>query len=649
MNLLADILAQQPSSRVTLEQRPLLPWVQLPGRPGIKERLDRWAERYDESLVGDVATFYLPYVEQAIATQPNIRIVCLQRPMEEVVSGYCRQIDQHFSVPTNHWSVDPGPDWSHDPLWSRTFPQYETPNRIEALQQYWSDYYAAATDLARRFPNNFLLIDTEVLTTQDGVRGMLDFVGVPREQQVVVTGKKPASPPARQATPSQPARKYPDPMEPRRCVVLVPYSGYVYPECDESLKVLERRGYQVRRIGGYAAIDQGRNQMSTDALIDGFEETLWIDSDVAFNPDDVERLRRHGLPMVCGIYPQKGKRALACHIAMETPKVVFGQQGGLTELLYAGTGFLLIRREVYLAIQQKLQLPMCNERFGHPMIPFFHPMVRPIEDGHWYLAEDYSFCERARQCGFQIYADSSIRLWHIGMYRYGWEDAGIDRPRYNSFTLNFGEPGSGIAQKRPAQDAELQRFAARFPWPTKPANVPPIPQRDWLFPATKRLLTETLPRDAEVIVEVGSWLGRSTRLLAGLAPRAKVIAIDHWQGSSEHFEDPELAAFLPHLYDAFLRECWEYRGQIVPVRNSSVEGLKEVAEAGLQPDLIYIDADHSYEGVLADVSTALDRFPGVRIVGDDWNWPGVKRAVEQLVALRRLKLEVFETAWRIMP
>lgn len=648
LNLLAEILGQQPSSRVTLEQRPLLPWVQPAGRPGIRQRFDRWTSQHQERIVGDIATFYLPYVEEAIGLRPDLRVVCLKRPSDEIVAGYCRQIDQQFSIPTNHWSVDPGPEWTSDPQWSATFPQYDTTDRVTAVRRYCQEYYDRADELARRFPDNVLVIDTEVLTNREGVHSVLDFVGVPRELQTIVTGRKPSPPKIDTILSSRPARKYPNPMDPRRCVVLVPYSGSVYPECDESLKELERRGYQVRRIGGYAAIDQGRNQMSTDALIDGFEETLWIDSDVAFHPDDVEKLRRHGLPMVCGIYPQKGKRALACHVALNTPKVVFGQQGGLIEMLYAGTGFLHIRREVYLAVQRKLQLPMCNERFGHPMIPFFHPMVHQIDDGHWYLAEDYAFCERARQSGFQIFADTSIRLWHIGMYRYGWEDAGIDRPRFNSFTLNFGEPPADSKSKHPNQKNELAQFAARFPWPTQPPQVPPIPERDWLFPATKRLLTESVSRDAELIVEVGSWMGRSTRLLAGLAPHAKVIAIDHWRGSPEHADDPELVAFMPHLFEAFLKESWEFREQIVPVRASSVDGLNTVSEAGLQPDMIYIDADHSYEGVLADVTTALDRFPGVRIVGDDWNWPGVKRAVEQLVALRRLKLEVFETAWRIM-
>ena len=191
-------------------------------------------------------------------------------------------------------------------------------------------------------------------------------------------------------------------------------------------------------MGGYAAIDQGRNQMATDALIDGFEETLWIDSDIEFHPDAVDQLRAHGRPLCCGVYPQKGRRALACHVLPGTQQIVFGRAGGLKELLYAGAGFLHVRRQVYLRMQYRLDLPVTNERFGAPMIPFFQPLLHPLEDGTWYLTEDYAFCERARQCGFQIMADTSIRLWHVGSYTYGWEDAGLERERTGSFTLHLG-------------------------------------------------------------------------------------------------------------------------------------------------------------------------------------------------------------------
>src|SRR5215813_4903128 len=92
----------------------------------------------------------------------------------------------------------------------------------------------------------------------------------------------------------------------KRCVVLVPVGSYVEPDCDRALSQLEARGYVVRRVYGYAAIDQARSQMATDALAEGFDELMWIDADIGFDPDSVDRLRDHGLPISCGIYPKKG-------------------------------------------------------------------------------------------------------------------------------------------------------------------------------------------------------------------------------------------------------------------------------------------------------------------------------------------------------
>ena len=419
------------------------------------------------------------------------------------------------------------------------------------------------------------------------------------------------------------------------------------PPCERALEELERRGYRVRRVGGYAAIDQGRNQMSTDALLDGYEETMWIDADVDFHPDAVDRLRSHRLPIVCGVYPQKGKRAVACHVMPGSAKMVFGQEGGLVEILYAATGFLLVRREVYLSVQDRLQLPMCNERFRAPMLPFFQPMVHACEDGHWYLAEDYAFSERVRQCGYRIMADTTIRLWHIGSHSYGWEDAGMDRERFDTFTLNFGPP-----KPEPGNEGEengaLAELAKQHGWPAERPQVPPFPKRDWLFPGTQAMLAQSVASSTRLIVEVGSWTGRATRYLANLAPQATVIAVDHWEGDSSIRQDPELAAFIPRLYQTFLSECWEHRNQIIPVRANSIEGLRRVAHTGLQPDVVYIDADHSFEAVVADLECTLDLFPRATVVGDDWSWESVRTAVQKVVTDRNLACESNATGWKIV-
>lgn len=434
-HLLVEILRRQPDARITFEQPPVLPWKQTDGWPGIRERIARWKATSKERLVGDVAAFYLPHVIDAIECEPSIRIVCLRRPRQEVIDGFCRELDAKGHAPTDHWSIAPKDGLSHDPIWTPSFPQYDVSSREEAIGLYWDEYELRSTSLAKQFPAQFLIMDPDDLTQDQGVRRLLSFVGIPEEDQVIVTGKR-AEPVVTAETRTSAGRGHQDP---RRCVVLVPHAGTIHSECEESLKELERRGYPVRRVSGYAAIDQGRNQMVTDALIDGFEETMWIDSDIGFHADDVEKLRAHQLPIVSAMYPQKGKRMLASHLQPGTPQVTFGVAGGLIELLYAATGFLHVRRQVYLDIQRQLSLPICNERFGRPLLPFFLPMLHQIDDGHWYLAEDFAFSQRARQCGYKIYADTRIRLTHIGSYGYTWEDAGAETKRFDTYTLNCNQ------------------------------------------------------------------------------------------------------------------------------------------------------------------------------------------------------------------
>jgi hypothetical protein len=361
---LAHVLNRQPGVEVSHEDPPLLPWRRETGEAVIRERFARFRRSRSGPILGDVASFYLPYVEDAIVVEPDIRIICLKRPREEVVRSFCRWLDQVHPLPTNHWAEDPAPGWHHEPVWTRIFPQYATQNREEGIRRYWDEYYEKVADLVGRYPQHIRVFETErALNTEDGLRELLAFAGLPLEQQVRAVGlhvnkaaHRPALAPVRRASDH--------PRDPRRCVILVPYAGQIYPHCERALKELERRGYAVERVGGYAAIDQGRNQMATDALRAGFEETMWIDADIDFHPDAVDRLRSHNLPIVCGIYPQKGKRALACHILGGTEKMVFGEGGGLVELLYGATGFMLVRRKVYEAMQQKLRLPVCNERFG---------------------------------------------------------------------------------------------------------------------------------------------------------------------------------------------------------------------------------------------------------------------------------------------
>ena len=222
-----------------------------------------------------------------------------------------------------------------------------------------------------------------------------------------------------------------------RCVILVPVGATIDPRCEAALAALERRGYAVRRVLGFSAIDFGRSSMASAALADGFDELMWIDSDIIFAPNDIEALRRHDVPLVCGIYAKKSKPEFACEFLPGTRQIIFGQGGGLCELRYTGCGFLLTRRAVYEQMRTQLALPECNQHFGQPIVPYFLPMLRPWRGGQWYLSEDYAFCDRARQCGFKVMGDTTIRLEHVGSHGFAWEDVGRPRQKIDRYSCNF--------------------------------------------------------------------------------------------------------------------------------------------------------------------------------------------------------------------
>lgn len=224
--------------------------------------------------------------------------------------------------------------------------------------------------------------------------------------------------------------------DPKKCCILVPSRGEIDPNCERGLKELARRGYQLRVMRGATSIDQIRCLMATEALEAGFEELFWIDDDIVFNPDDVDRLRASGRPIIGGVYPKKGERQLTVRWKEGTTSVVLGEGGGLTEVRYTGTGFLLTHARVYADLITKgLQGPVLGE-YGRPMFPYFHPMIVRDGDTDRYLAEDWSFCHRATAAGIPIWVDTRPRLLHVGRYAYSWDDM-VPRDPMPSLTVQI--------------------------------------------------------------------------------------------------------------------------------------------------------------------------------------------------------------------
>jgi len=177
---------------------------------------------------------------------------------------------------------------------------------------------------------------------------------------------------------------------------------------------------------------------------------------------------------------------------------------------------------------------------------------------------------------------------------------------------------------------------AELPAPYDTVDILPFNPQGWYEngPSMEWLLKKT---QAKIIIEVGSWLGLSTRHIAKTIPNDGVVyAVDHWQGSPNEDNSP---FDIGNLYRQFLSNVVHENltDKIIPVCMTSEE-----AAANLQivPDLIYVDATHEYNEVYQDIKRW---FPFVKghgvLCGDDYNWgyeTSVKRAVDRFAAENNL-------------
>lgn len=135
-------------------------------------------------------------------------------------------------------------------------------------------------------------------------------------------------------------------------------------------------------------------------------------------------------------------------------------------------------------------------------------------------------------------------------------------------------------------------------------------------------------------VEIGSWRGKSTCYLgvviANSGKDIQLDCVDTWKGSlteDVHQNDP--AVINDTLYDEFLENVKPFPF-VKPIRATSMEAAAQYADESL--DFVLIDGSHEYEDVIDDITEWLKKVkPGCMLAGDDYEWPGVKRAVTELL------------------
>ena len=170
----------------------------------------------------------------------------------------------------------------------------------------------------------------------------------------------------------------------------------------------------------------------------------------------------------------------------------------------------------------------------------------------------------------------------------------------------------------------------------------------WLGDGNQLLLKKYLTKDTKLVIEFGSWLGLSADfIMRHTSKNCILICVDWWKGDTSigYHKDPE------YLYNQFLVNVWQYKKQIVPVRMDGREAIKYLSELELNPDLIYLDMDHSYESAKGDLKLLMKYFPETLILGDDiLFWPGVAKAVKEIVREHKLtNLEINKNSYALVP
>lgn len=194
-------------------------------------------------------------------------------------------------------------------------------------------------------------------------------------------------------------------------------------------------------------VTRARNYLVDEFLRSDATHLMFIDSDVAYNPMDVLALLALDKPIVGGPYPKKtiawekvydaAKLGLADDNPLKLEQFsgdyVFNIAPGTTEIrmdtpvevLEIGTGFMMIRREVFekfkVAYPELAYKPDHNRTVHFDGTRQIHMYYQALIDpeSNRYLSEDYMFCQWCRKIGIPVFFCPWMKLQHIGTYIFG--------------------------------------------------------------------------------------------------------------------------------------------------------------------------------------------------------------------------------------
>ena len=142
-----------------------------------------------------------------------------------------------------------------------------------------------------------------------------------------------------------------------------------------------------------------RDRIACKAINEGFTHVLWIDADMIFNPDLLDDLMFSGHDFVTGLACSRRPPFVLCvfkHVSLEMGCKYYELSEIPAETFeIQGCGFACVLTSVEILKQVMLTYKSC----------FIPEKI---------FGEDVAFCVRARELGYHIYCEPSVRLGHIG-------------------------------------------------------------------------------------------------------------------------------------------------------------------------------------------------------------------------------------------
>lgn len=122
----------------------------------------------------------------------------------------------------------------------------------------------------------------------------------------------------------------------------------------------------------------------------------------------------------------------------------------------------------------------------------------------------------------------------------------------------------------------------------------------------------------QVVIEVGSWCGSGTKMMALMCP-GTVYSVDDLTGV-DYAPIDQAEVFQAGLADEIAS------GKVKVIRKPSVAAARDFAVGSA--DMVFIDAGHTFREVARDIAAWSPVVGAGLLCGHDYNIPGVRQACE---------------------